>query len=79
MEYLPEPSRGEITLSKVGKEGFGYDLSHKPEGYQQTFAELSSELKIRSATGEEQHNSSAFEKRASKLSNLNEKFTIPCY
>jgi XTP/dITP diphosphohydrolase len=36
---------GEITLSKVGKEGFGYDPIFQPEGYQKTFAELSSELK----------------------------------
>jgi XTP/dITP diphosphohydrolase len=51
---------GEITLSKVGKEGFGYDPIFQPEGYQQTFAELSSELK--NQPQERQHNnSSAFE------------------
>ncbi|WP_016990957.1 non-canonical purine NTP diphosphatase [Flavobacterium sp. ACAM 123] len=36
---------GEITLSKVGNEGFGYDPIFQPEGYSATFAELPSEIK----------------------------------
>jgi XTP/dITP diphosphohydrolase len=38
-------ARGEITLTKAGNKGFGYDPIFRPEGYQETFAELSSELK----------------------------------
>ena len=38
-------ARGEITLAKAGNKGFGYDPIFRPEGYQETFAELSSELK----------------------------------
>jgi len=37
--------RGEITLQKSGKEGFGYDPIFKPNGYEQTFAEMNLELK----------------------------------
>jgi len=33
---------GEITLKKRGNEGFGYDPIFQPEGYSQTFAEMSS-------------------------------------
>ena len=36
---------GEITLKRSGDYGFGYDPVFRPEGYQQTFAELSSEEK----------------------------------
>lgn len=36
---------GEITLEKSGNQGFGYDPIFKPEGYKQTFAELSLEEK----------------------------------
>jgi XTP/dITP diphosphohydrolase len=38
-------ARGEITLTKIGSEGFGYDPIFQPEGHQETFAQLSVELK----------------------------------
>ena len=34
-------ARGEITKEKVGDQGFGYDPIFRPEGYQETFAQLS--------------------------------------
>lgn len=37
--------KGEITLEKTGKQGFGYDPLFRPEGYEVTFAELSLEEK----------------------------------
>lgn len=37
--------KGKITTDKRGEKGFGYDPVFKPEGYQQTFAELPSEEK----------------------------------
>jgi len=36
---------GEITLEKMGTGGFGYDPIFKPNGYENTFAELSLEIK----------------------------------
>lgn len=36
---------GEILQSKQGDKGFGYDPIFKPEGYQQSFAEMSSDEK----------------------------------
>lgn len=36
---------GEITQQKNGDSGFGYDPIFKPEGYNQTFAELGNETK----------------------------------
>jgi XTP/dITP diphosphohydrolase len=38
-------ARGEITLEKIGNQGFGYDPIFKPEGYEATFAQLSLEEK----------------------------------
>ena len=37
--------KGNILNQKQGKKGFGYDPIFKPEGYQQSFAEMSSEEK----------------------------------
>jgi len=39
--------RGEIISDKRGEKGFGYDPVFVPEGYDQTFAEISSEEKNR--------------------------------
>lgn len=36
---------GKISLEKSGAEGFGYDPIFQPEGYQETFAEMASDLK----------------------------------
>ncbi|MFV5702119.1 non-canonical purine NTP diphosphatase [Flavobacterium sp. XS2P12] len=38
-------ARGEITLEKIGNQGFGYDPIFKPEEYQETFAQLSLKIK----------------------------------
>ncbi|REH01937.1 non-canonical purine NTP diphosphatase [Flavobacterium aquicola] len=38
-------ARGEITKEKIGDQGFGYDPIFKPEGYLETFAQLSLETK----------------------------------
>ena len=32
---------GEITLDKIGNQGFGYDPIFQPEGFSETFAQLS--------------------------------------
>ena len=36
---------GEITREKSGAEGFGYDPIFRPDGYDQTFAELGTDIK----------------------------------
>ena len=38
-------AEGEITEERRGKEGFGYDPIFRPQGYEQTFAELGDEEK----------------------------------
>lgn len=38
-------ARGEITLKKVGNQGFGYDPIFQAEGFLETFAQLSLEIK----------------------------------
>ena len=38
-------AKGEITLKKIGNQGFGYDPIFKPEGQSRTFAQLSLEEK----------------------------------
>ena len=38
-------AKGEITLSKSGNLGFGYDPIFRPDGFKETFAEISLELK----------------------------------
>lgn len=37
--------KGQVALEKTGEDGFGYDPIFMPEGYDQTFAELSAEVK----------------------------------
>jgi XTP/dITP diphosphohydrolase len=38
-------ARGEITLERAGNQGFGYDPIFRPDGYQETFAQLPLETK----------------------------------
>ena len=38
-------AKGEITLEKIGNQGFGYDPIFQPEGFPQTFAQLSLDVK----------------------------------
>jgi XTP/dITP diphosphohydrolase len=38
-------ARGEITLERAGNQGFGYDPIFRPEGFQETFAQLALETK----------------------------------
>lgn len=45
-QYLFEGvARGAITLGKQGEEGFGYDPIFRPQGYTETFAQLSLKTK----------------------------------
>ena len=47
-EYLFEGViKGEIIKEKRGDSGFGYDPIFKPEGYEQTFAEIKNKISHR--------------------------------
>ncbi len=43
--FLEGIIKGEITEQKHGENGFGYDPIFRPEGYSETFAEISAETK----------------------------------
>lgn len=58
--------KGQVALKKVGKDGFGYDPIFIPEGYNQTFAELSAEVKNTMS-----HRKRSVEKLAQFLNKLN--------
>ena len=57
---------GEITTSKHGDEGFGYDPIFKPNGYKETFAELP--LSIKNSIS---HRGQAVQKLIAYLNNIN--------
>lgn len=56
---------GEITETKTGSDGFGYDPIFKPEGYDQTFAEMPLSLK-----NEISHRAIAVQKLVDFIANL---------
>ncbi len=58
--------RGRITLEPSGNKGFGYDPVFTPEGYQQTFAEMSSSEKNAIS-----HRGIALNQLISHLNNIN--------
>lgn len=67
-EYLFEGIiNGEIIKEKRGGSGFGYDPIFKPEGYEQTFAELGAEVK-----NEISHRALAVKKLAQFLKEIEE-------
>jgi len=54
--------KGTIIRQKLGNEGFGYDPIFRPEGYHETFAQLSTDLKNQIS-----HRGKAFQKLILKL------------
>ncbi len=58
--------KGQVALEKIGKDGFGYDPIFIPEGYDQTFAVLSAEVKNTMS-----HRKRSVEKLAQFLKKLN--------
>ena len=66
-EYLFEGiCEGEITQSKIGEKGFGYDPIFRPSGYSLTFAEM--DLKTKSKIS---HRGKAVEKLIDFLNQIN--------
>jgi XTP/dITP diphosphohydrolase len=59
---------GQITRERSGAEGFGYDPIFRPDGYEQTFAELGSDIKNHIS-----HRARATEKLCAFLQNANNK------
>jgi XTP/dITP diphosphohydrolase len=57
-------AKGKITLKKTGNQGFGYDPIFKPEGFRETFAQLSLQEK-----GEISHRGKAMEQLIAFLKN----------
>ena len=57
---------GEITVTQHGKKGFGYDPIFKPEGHEQTFAEM--DLSLKNKIG---HRGKAISKLIEHLNSLN--------
>ena len=45
LQYFTGICKGEIILNKKGDKGFGYDPIFKPNGFENTFAEMDLELK----------------------------------
>ena len=56
---------GQLLLEPIGDHGFGYDPLFRPEGYDQTFAELGSDIK-----NEISHRSRALHKLQSFLNHV---------
>ena len=59
--------KGEITTERRGDSGFGYDPIFQPEGFDETFAELGSEIKTKIS-----HRAKAVEALCNYLSQKNE-------
>ncbi|WP_298497874.1 non-canonical purine NTP diphosphatase [uncultured Algibacter sp.] len=62
--------QGEITKTKHGENGFGYDPIFKPNGFDETFAEM--DLKIKNSIG---HRGKAIAKLVNLLKTIEQKFS----
>jgi XTP/dITP diphosphohydrolase len=64
-KFFSGVAKGEITTEKSGQEGFGYDPIFQPLGFDQTFAEMTSDEK-----GKISHRGKAVEKLVAYLNSL---------